>query len=64
MIQYNTLNVKLSNCDSNDENNFLHKLQLTNTHNSKLCKALHMVHQLIQNYQKFSYMKWENQEDF
>ena len=64
MIQYNTLNVKLSNSqlnksksgintgtevtwklssnaagDSNDENNFLHKLLLTNTQVSKLCKA-------------------------
>ena len=65
MIQYNTLNVKLSNSqlnklksgikngtevtlkipsnivgDSNDENNFQHKLLLTNTQVSKLRKAL------------------------
>ena len=64
MIQYNTLNMKLSNSqlnrlksgtknntevtlkissnfigDSNDENNFPHKLLLTNTLVSKLCKA-------------------------
>ena len=65
MIQYNTLNMKLSNSqlnrlksgtknntevtlkissnfigDSNDENNFPHKLLLTNTLVSKLCKAV------------------------
>ena len=61
MIQYNTLNVKLSNSkinklksgikndtemtlsnvvdDSNDENNFPHRLLLTNTQVSKLRKA-------------------------
>ena len=64
MTQYNTLNVKLSNSqtnklksriknntkvtlkissniigDSNDENNFLHKLLLPNTQVSRLCKA-------------------------
>ena len=64
MIQYNTLNVNLSNLqlnelksgikndtevtlkvssnvvgDSNDENNFRHKLLLTNTQVSRLCKA-------------------------
>ena len=64
MIQYNNLNVKLSNSqtsklksaikngtkvtlnllsnivgDSNDENNFPHKLLLTNKQVSKLCKA-------------------------
>ena len=30
----------------NDESNFPHKLLLTNTQVSKLCKALQMVHQL------------------
>ena len=55
MIQYNTLYVKLSNSqltevtlklssnvvgDSNDENNFPHKLLLTNTQVSRLRKAL------------------------
>ena len=64
MIQYNTLNVKLSNSqlnklkstikigtqvtlnlslniagDSNDENDFPHKLSLSNAQVSKLCKA-------------------------
>ena len=49
MTQYDTLNVKLFNSQlhSNDENNFLHKLLLTNTHVSKLLKPLQMVHQLI-----------------
>ena len=53
MTQYNTLNVKLSNSqinklksgiikivgDFNNENNFLHKLLVTNTQVSKLRKA-------------------------
>ena len=55
MTQYNTLNVKLSNLqlnklilkylysniigDSNNKNNFLHKLLLTNTQVSKLRKV-------------------------
>ena len=46
MTQYNTLNGKLSNLklssnvagDSNDENTFPHRLLLTNTEVSKLCK--------------------------
>ena len=33
--------------DSNDENNFLHKLLLTNTQVSKLRKVSEMVQQLI-----------------
>ena len=33
--------------DSNDANNFPHKLLLTNTQVSKLVKLLQMVHQLI-----------------
>ena len=40
---YAEVTLKLSssnvNCDSNDENNFPHKLILTNTQVSKLCKA-------------------------
>ena len=40
---YAEVTLKLSssnvNCDSNDENNFPHKLLLTNTQVSKLCKA-------------------------
>ena len=61
MTQYNTLNVKFGIKNgtkvilkislnivgnSNDENNFRHKLLLTNTQVSKLRKALQTVHQL------------------
>ena len=37
---------------SNDETNFPHKLLLTNTQVSRICKDFAMVHQLIWNYQK------------
>ena len=73
MIQYNNLNVKLSNLqlnklkpgikngteltinissnlvrNLNNENNFLHKLLLTDTHKFQgLVKFLQMVHQLM-----------------
>ena len=72
MTQYNTLNVKFGIKNgtkvilkislnivgnSNDENNFRHKLLLTNTQVSKLRKALQTVHQLIQNYQKLKCIK-------
>ena len=33
--------------DSNDETNVLHKLLLTNTHVSRLCKPLQIIHRLI-----------------
>ena len=36
--------------DSNDENNFLHKLLLTNRQVSKLCRVFEMVYHLIQSY--------------
>ena len=50
--------------DSNDENNFLHKLLLTNTQVSKFGKLLQMVYQLIWKYQKLNCIKQGNQEDF
>ena len=33
--------------DSNDENNFSHKLLLTNTHVTSFVKILQMIHELI-----------------
>ena len=42
--------------DCNDENNFPHKFFLT--------KLLEIIPQLIQNHQKLSYIKWNNQEHF
>ena len=50
--------------DSKDENNFLHKLLLTNTQVSKFGKLLQMVYQLIWKYQKLNRIKQGNQEDF
>ena len=50
--------------DSNDENNFLRKLLLTNTQVSKFGKLLQMVYQLIWKYQKLNCIKQGNQEDF
>ena len=72
MIQYNTLNVRLSNSqlnklksaikngagvtlnlssniigDSNDENDYPHKLLLTNTQSSKLRNAFQIIIQLM-----------------
>ena len=43
--------------DSNDENNFLHKLLLTNTQVSKLRKVSEMVQQLIWNDQNPNCLK-------
>ena len=43
--------------DSNDENNFLHKLLLPNTQVSKLRKVFEMVQQLIWNDQKLNCLK-------
>ena len=81
MIQYNTLNVKLSNSqlnklksrknstevtlkyssnvvgDSNDENNFLHKLLLTNAQVSKLRNAFVNDSSSILNNQNLSCIK-------
>ena len=72
MTPYNTLNVKFGIKNrtkvilkislnivgnSNDKNNFRHKLLLTNIQVSKLRKALQTVHQLIQNYQKLRCIK-------
>ena len=42
---------------SNDANNFLHKMLLTNTQASKLCKVLQAIPQLSENYQKLNCMK-------
>ena len=50
--------------DSNDENNFLRKLLLTNTQVSKFGKLLQMVYQLIWKNQKLNCIKQGNQEDF
>ena len=50
--------------DSNDENNFLRKLLLTNTQVSKFGKLLQMAYQLIWKYQKLNCIKQGNQEDF
>ena len=43
--------------DSNDENNFTHKLLLTNTQVAKISKAFQMVHHLIRNFQKLNCIK-------
>ena len=43
--------------DSNDENNFPHKLLLPNTQVSKLRKVFEMVQQLIWNDQKLNCLK-------
>ena len=43
--------------DSNDENNFPHKLLLTNTQLSRFIKLLQIIPQLIQSYQKLIYIK-------
>ena len=62
MTQYNTLNIKLPNSNSNsgisnDEAIFLYKLLLTNTQVLKLCQLSQIIHQLIKYYQKLSYIK-------
>ena len=43
--------------DSNDENNFPHKLLLTNAKVSRLRKLLQVIPQLIINYQKLHCIK-------
>ena len=43
--------------DSNDENNFPHKLLLTNTKFQSFLKFLQIIPQLIQNYQKLHCIK-------
>ena len=50
--------------DSNNENNLPHKLFLTNTHVSRLCKILVQFHQLIWSYQKLICIRYDHQEDF
>ena len=50
--------------DPNDEDNFTHKLLLTNTQVSNICKALLTNYQLILTYQKLSYLIWYNQANF
>ena len=44
-------------CDSNDENNFPHKLLSTNTQDSKLRKAFANNSSVNKNYQKLSCIK-------
>ena len=50
--------------DSNDENNFSHKLLLTNTQVSRLRKAFANNSSTIINCQKFNHIKLYNQDDF
>ena len=47
--------------NSDDETNFRHRLLLTNR---QVANLLQIVHQLISSYQKLSYLKQYNQEDF
>ena len=50
--------------DSNGENNFPHKLLLTNVRVSRLCKAFAKNSSANINYQKFNYIRWDNQQNF
>ena len=50
--------------DSNDENNFLHKLLLTNTQVSKLCKVFTNNSLANIKLSKPQLTKWDTQEDF
>ena len=50
-----------SNVIGDNETNFAHKLLLINRQVSNL---LQITYQLISSYQKVSYQKWYNQEDF
>ena len=50
--------------DSNGENNFPHKLLLTNAQVSRLCKAFANNSSANINYQKFNYIRWDNQQNF
>ena len=47
-----------------DETNFAHKLSLTNRRVANLRKPFAKIYQLILSYQKLSYLKYYNQEDF
>ena len=62
-IKYGTkVNAKLSSnvvCDSNDDNNFPHKLLLTDTQ-----KFQKVIYQKNLNYQKLNCIKSVNQEEF
>ena len=49
---------------SNDENNFPHKLLLTNTQVLRLRKDFAKIREIIKNYQKLNCIKLENQENF
>ena len=51
-----------SNMIGDNETNFPHKLLLTNR--QVFLKLLQIIYQLILSYQKLSYQKWYNQEDF
>ena len=53
-----------SNMIGDNENSFPHKLLLTNRQVLNLRKALQIIHQLILSYQKLTYLRWCNQEDF
>ena len=50
--------------DSNGENNFPHKLLLTNAQVSRLCKAFANNSSANINYQKFNNIRWDNQQNF
>ena len=50
--------------NSDDETNFSHKLLLSNRQLQIFLKRLQIIHQLILSYQKLSYPRWYNQEDF
>ena len=50
--------------DSNDENNFPHKLLLTNTQVSKLCKVFTNNSLANIKLSKPQLTKWDTQEDF
>ena len=52
-----------SNMIGDNENNFPHKLLFTNRQVSNLRKAFGNCSQIL-NYQKLSYLRWYNQEDF
>ena len=53
-----------SNMIGDNETNFPQKLLLTNRQVANLRKAFANTYQLISNYQKLSYRRWYNQEDF
>ena len=50
--------------DSNDGNSFSHQFLLINTHVSKLRKVFGNNSSANIKYQKFSWIKYDNQEDF